>query len=285
MGAIRFCLCTVMAVCALAIAPLARAEPSPMRIVSLSGSLTEIVAELGFADRLVGVDRSSLRPPELVRRLPKVGSPRSVSIESVLAVSPTMVIAYDDMQPTETLAKLGDLGVVVILVMRRSSVESAREKVLRVAEGLGVPEKGQALVAAIDRDLAWPSGKPKPDRRLRALFIQTMGNGPLMVAGGNTAAEALMAVAEVDNAVHGFEAYRPLNPEAAAAANPDVIIILRRALERVGGEEGLAAMPGLGEPPAICEHRIVIADDSAFIGLGPTTGASVRHLREAVYGR
>ncbi|MBN2752286.1 MAG: hypothetical protein JXQ84_06210, partial [Rhodospirillaceae bacterium] len=56
---------------------------TPVRIVSLSGSLTEIVVHLGFGDQLVGVDRSSLRPPDVVRRLPRVGSPRAVSIESV----------------------------------------------------------------------------------------------------------------------------------------------------------------------------------------------------------
>lgn len=258
---------------------------APMRIVSLSGSLTEVVARLGFADRLVGVDRSSLRPREVVARLPRVGSPRAVSIESVLAVAPTVVISYDDLEPRETLDRLRTLGIAVVEVPRRRTVDSVRDKVSRIAAGLGVPEKGDALWAEIAGDLTWPAGKPKPSPRLRGLFIQTMGNGPLMVAGEETAAAALLEAAEVENAVSGFTAYRPLNPEAAAAADPEAVIILRRAYDRIGGFAGLAALPGMGETTAIRMRRVVVADDSAYLGLGPGTGEAVRQLREALYGR
>jgi len=282
MGGLKKLLCAAVCVCAM---PVAAWAGAPMRIVSLSGSLTEVVARLGFAENLVGVDRSSLRPRAVVAVLPKVGSPRSVSIESVLAVSPTLVVAYDDLEPRETLPRLRALGIAVVDVPRRRTVDSVREKVTRIASGLGVPEKGQALWADIARDLTWPKDKPKPGKRIRALFIQTMGNGPLMVAGEETAATALMAAAEVDNAVSGFSAYRPLNPEAAAAADPEAVIILRRAFDRVGGFAGLAALPGMGETSAIRAHRVVVADDSAYLGLGPGTGAAVRRLREELYGR
>ncbi|MGE4529681.1 MAG: hemin ABC transporter substrate-binding protein [Rhodospirillaceae bacterium] len=281
MGALQRVLC--IAACALCAAASARAA-APMRIVSLSGSLTEVVARLGFADRLVGVDRSSLRPHEVVARLPRVGTPRAVSIESVLAVSPTLVIAYDDLEPRETLERLRALSIAVVEVPRRRTVDAVRDKVTRIAAGLGVPEKGAALWAEISRDLAWPVGKARPSPRLRALFIQTMGSGPLMVAGEETAAAALLEAAEVENAVSGFTAYRPLNPEAAAAANPDAVIILRRAYDRIGGLAGLAALPGMGETAAVRHRRIVVADDSAYLGLGPGAGEAVRQLREALYG-
>jgi iron complex transport system substrate-binding protein len=258
---------------------------APMRIVSLSGSLTEIVAELGLADRLVGVDRSSLRPVEATRRLPKVGGPRSVSVESVLAVSPTVVVAYEDVQPAETLPRLGSLGVKVVAARRLSTVDGAKEKIRTLAEGLGRAERGREILDAIDRNLVWPAGKPEPARRLRAVFIYTMGNGPLMVSGSGTGAEALMAAAKVDNAVTGFTDYRPLNAEALAAADPDIVILLDRALERIGGRDGLAAMPGMRESGALRDGRIVVDDESAYIGMGPSIGAAVRTLREAAYGR
>ncbi len=264
--------------------PSASAEP-PMRIVSLSGSLTEIVADLGLADRLVGVDRSSLRPVEVTRRLPKVGGPRSVSVESVLAVSPDAVVCYDEVQPAETLSRLKSLGVKVVTTRRHATVEGALRKIQDLAEGLDREEKGRELTAAIARDVAWPEGKPEPARRLRGVFIYTMGNGPLMVSGTGTGAEALMAAAKVDNAVSGFSDYRPLNAEALAAADPDVVIILSRALERIGGREALAAMPGLRESGAIRDNRIVVDDESAYIGMGPMLGAAVRTLRETAYGR
>ncbi len=256
-----------------------------MRIVSLSGSLTEVVVDLGLADRLVAVDRSSQLPAEVTRKLPKVGGPRSVSVESVLAVSPTVVVCYADVKPAETMSLLQGLGVKVVAVPRAATVAGAREKIRIVAEGLGRGDQGRDLLAGIDRDLAWPEALPRPAKPLRGLFIYTMGNGPLMVAGRNTGAEAVMAAAMVDNAVVGFADYRPLNAEALVAADPDVVIILKRALARVGGLDGLLAMPGMKESGAVRNGRIVVDDDAAYIGLGPTIGATVRRLREAAYGR
>lgn len=260
-------------------------DRKPERIVSLSGSLTETVVALGLGDELVGVDLSSLRPAEVVRKLPRLGSPRAVPLESVLNVGPTVVIAYDDLEPRETVPQLQSLGIRTILLPRHRTVESARLKFLAIADGLGVPERGRALVAEIDRDLAWPEGKPEPDKRVRALFVQTMGSGPLMIGGDATSATSLLEAAHVANAVSGFEGYRPFNVEAMIAVNPEAVVILKRALDRVGGIDGLAAMPGLAETDAVRQRRIVVSDDAAFLGLGPGVGRAVRELREAMYGR
>lgn len=255
------------------------------RIVSLGGSITETVAELGLADAIVGVDQSSLRPEAVARRVPRVGSPRAVPLEAILTVSPTVVVSYDDLQPPEVIPGLRSLGIRVVTVPRRPEVEAARQKVTTIADGLGVPERGRALLASIDRDLAWPEGKPRPARKVRVLFIQTMGSGPLMISGTGTTAAALLDAAGVDNAVTAFEGYRPLNAEAMLAIDPEAIVILKRALERIGGPAGLVATPGLGDTAAVRDGRIVISDDAAFLGLGPGFGAAVRALREAVYGR
>lgn len=261
----------------------ARAEE--MRIVSLAGSLTETVAVLGLGGRIVGVDRSSLRPVEVARSVPQVGSLRSVSLEGILSVSPTVVVAYEDIQPPEVVGQLRGLGIRVVLVPHRPDLEAAREKIARIADGLGVPERGRELLVAVDRDLAWPEAKPRPDRKTRVLFIQTMGNGPLMISGTGTSAAALLEAAGVDNAAGVFAGYRPLNAEAMLAIDPEAIVILKRALDRIGGVEGLAATPGLGDTRAVREQRIVVSDDSAFLGLGPGFAVAVRELREAVYGR
>ncbi len=260
------------------------ADSSAMRIVSLGGSLTETIVALGLADALVGVDRSSVRPPEVVNKLPRTGTLHSIPLEAVLSMSPTVVVAYDDLQPPEVLPSLRSLGIQVVSVSHRSDIATARQKILDISSGLGVAERGKALLAKIDKDLAWPDGKPQPQHKARVLFIQSMGSGPLRISGTETKAAALLAAAGVDNAVTAFSGYRPLNTEAMLSINPDVIVILKRTLERIGGLSGLKALPGMRDIQAIQNNRIVVSDDSAFLGMGPGFGAAVRQLREAVYG-
>src|SRR5689334_8721213 len=72
-------------------------EPPPStqsRIVSLTPSATEVVAALGAADELVGVDEFSKYPPE-VKALPKVGSFLAPNLEVIVQLSPTLVIVDD----------------------------------------------------------------------------------------------------------------------------------------------------------------------------------------------
>ena len=85
----------------------------PLRIVSLSPTLTETVCALGACDRLVGVDDWSDWPAS-VHRLPRVGGLEDARIESIVALQPdlpthvllTWVVAADE---------IGDAEVQLIL--------------------------------------------------------------------------------------------------------------------------------------------------------------------------
>ena len=61
-------------------------------------TLTEIAFALGHGDQVVGVDTSSVFPPE-VKLLPQVGYPRTLAAEGVLALRPTRLIAAEEAGP------------------------------------------------------------------------------------------------------------------------------------------------------------------------------------------
>ena len=66
------------------------------RIVCLVPSITELLCDLGLADRLVGRTGFCIHPRNIVRRIPKVGGTKSVDIEKVRALKPTHVIVNID---------------------------------------------------------------------------------------------------------------------------------------------------------------------------------------------
>src|SRR5690606_6446858 len=117
----------------------------------------------------------------------------------------------------------------------------ARGKITAIAAALGVPEKGRDLVATLDRELdsatAWIAARN--DTPPRVLFIYARGQGALSVSGRGTAADAMIGLSGGVNAVTGYEGYKPLTPEALAAAHPDVIVMTSTGLESAGGTEGV----------------------------------------------
>ena len=92
------------------------------RILSIGGSVTEIVYALGEEDRLVARDTTSTHPPD-AQSLPDVGYMRSLSPEGVLSVAPDLIVAEDGAGPPETIALLNAASIPFVTVPDRYSAE------------------------------------------------------------------------------------------------------------------------------------------------------------------
>src|ERR1700727_3338601 len=66
------------------------------RIVSLVPSITELVCDLGLADRLVGRTGFCIPPWETVRRIPKGGGTKDVKLDRIRELAPTHAILNID---------------------------------------------------------------------------------------------------------------------------------------------------------------------------------------------
>ncbi len=263
------------------------AQPSPeaeaQRIVALGGPVTEIVYALGAEDQLVGVDASSIYP-EAAQDLPSVGYFRQVPAEGVLSLGPTLVLASEETGPPATLDQLRSAGAEVEVIPSASSVDEAKEKIRAVAEALGLLEKGEALIEEMERELAEARDlRADATSTPRVLFVYARGAGTMQVAGAGSSAEAMIELAGAENAVTGFEGYKPMTAEAVAAAAPDVILMLDRGLESIGGIDGLLAQPGVGLTPAGENRRVAQMDDLLLLGFGPRLGEAVLELTRKLH--
>ena len=71
---------------------------SDNRLVTIGGSVTDIVFALGEGDLVVAVDQSSTLP-EKVKDLPQAGYVRAISAEGILSMLPTKILASSDIGP------------------------------------------------------------------------------------------------------------------------------------------------------------------------------------------
>ncbi|HEX2612309.1 MAG TPA: hemin ABC transporter substrate-binding protein [Fibrobacteria bacterium] len=263
-------------------ASLLHAAPAK-RIVSLGGPVTETVFALGEGGRVIAIDLSSVWPPEAAK-LPKVGYHRALSAEGVLSLNPDLVLGSDEAGPPAVLDQIRAAKVPVSLVPVEYTVEAARSKILAIAKVLGKEKEGGKLVASLDADVKKAQGRVAASKaRPRVLFIYARGQGTLSVSGRGTAADAMIALGGGVNAVTGYDGYKPLTPEALAAANADVILMTTRGLESVGGKTGLLAQPGVALTPAGKAGNIVALDDELLLGFGPRLGQGVLALAVALH--
>ena len=88
----------------------------PLRVASLSPSLTEIVYTLGYGDKLVAVSDSCDYPPQ-TDDLPAAGSIRTPDLEQLEEISPDYLLVSSGLLEDD-LAQIQRMGIVVVKIPR-----------------------------------------------------------------------------------------------------------------------------------------------------------------------
>lgn len=245
------------------LSPVWAAEPP--RLVTADGAITEIVYRLGLESLLVGVDTTSGYPEE-TDSLPKVGYLRALPFEGVLALKPDLLITSEQAAPQENLDRLDRVGVQVEKLPSAWTPDAALERIITVGRLLGEPDKAEALAAdlrsQIERVQRMASAR---DSRPRVLFILAAGNHSVMLAGGGTAASALLDSVGADNAVSGIEGYKPANREAILASQPDALVIA----ESTPGQFDIGSWPEVERLDAWRQGHRLVAGSMMLLGFGP----------------
>ena len=247
------------------------------RIVSLGGTVTEIIYDLGMQDKLVADDQSSLYP-EAATKLPRVGYYRAVPAEGVLSLKPDLVIASENAGPVAALDKVRSVGVNVVTVSDKPSIDSLYERIAQIAEALNVPEKGESLSAHIKETLQQAQAMPSESHRAVLILNRT---GAKLMAGGDTTASAIMELAGLQNVLKSQRGYKPVSAESLLALKPEMIIVTKGSLEAAGGMDKFKADPAIAFTPAVKNNRIVVMDDLLALGMGPRVSVAISQLKAA----
>lgn len=256
---------------------------SSSRIVSIGGAVTEILYALGLGDRIVGVDTTSLFPPNALSEKPNVGYMRQLSPEGVLGLNPRLILAIQGSGPKEALDVLKAAGVPYLSVPESYSEIGIIEKIKRIARAVDADARGACLAAAVASDLAeLKKLRDGIGRPVRVMFVMSLLNGRAMVAGHNTAANEIIKLAGGVNAVEGFDGYKPVSDEAIVAAKPDVILSMQRGKDSLD-PEALFATPSFALTPAAARKSFVSMDGLYLLGFGPRTAAAARDLAMSLY--
>jgi iron complex transport system substrate-binding protein len=262
---------------------------SSERIVSVGGSISEILGRLGVADRIVARDTGSYIPPQVVRK-PDVGLFFRLNAEAILAQRPTLVLAVSEAGPPPVLEQLRRAGVSVVLVPDEPTVEGVKRKIRTVAAAVGQVARGEDLVRALERDLLALRSKILVRRgpEARVLYLYPRDPRNTFVCGEEASGAGLIALAGAQNAVkkvQGPGAVRgcvSLTAEAVVAARPEVILVPFFP-DQPFSFEAVLRLPGVAETPAGKAGRIVAMDVTYLSGYGYTVGKAALDLHGAIY--
>ena len=259
---------------------------SGQRLVTIDGSITEIVYALGEQHRLVGRDVTSNYPVE-AQKLPSVGYMRQLSTEGVLSLQPDMVIVTSDAKPSKVLDQLQESKVQVFVVDNQPTIDGVIHKVVEVAKILGVEQKGDVLVAQIRQQVTQAQQSiqqtlAQQKQAIKAIFILGIRNGNLSVAGQGSRANALLNLLHVENPVEKqIHNYQSLSAEAAIKASPDLIIMIEQGVSMSGGKRAIFSNPILLQTQIAQHEKLLIMPNDA-LHFGPRIGEIMLQVSQQI---
>ncbi|MBD3867031.1 MAG: ABC transporter substrate-binding protein [Acidobacteria bacterium] len=233
-----------------------------LRLVVVSPSAAEMLAELGMLERIVGIGDFVSRPPGL-NRLPRVGPYNAPNIEKVLDLRADILVTVRSEAARASNARLRDLGVEV-LELDTSHWEGTRQALRTLGDRLDLGESAGEILASLDEAMTTirqrAEGSPSP----KVLFV--VGRDPLYVAGPGSHIDAMIQTAGGTNiAADSDSPYQLVSLETMLQRLPEVIIDTSD-----NGPDALRGrLPGPWDTwdflPAVRENRVFWIDPDLLV--------------------
>lgn len=256
------------------------AADKKLRIVSLSGAVSETLAALGMEDNLAGIDVTSTYPASLQSK-PKVGNTHNLNVESILALKPDYVISMKErgIKP-EQATQLQQAGIKVWVIEQEYSIEGTKKYVMQLADSFHKEEAGKKLTSAIDAAYAsLPSYTSKPS----VMFIYARGAGALSVCGKDMPVAKMIGMAGGINAANETEGFKPLTAEAVVKADPEAILLFNSGLQSLDGPEGMLKVPGIAQTRAGKKKNFIVMDGELLSAFGPRVVEGIKELGTKIH--
>jgi len=246
----------------------------PQRIVPIFASNTEIVASLGLADRIVGIEAYTRYPRDVLDR-PLVGGRLGFSVDSIVALQPDLVVVTPSRQAANQLIDPMERIGVPILVLLQRSVPDVLANIRLIGRVAGVAEQGEQVAARFEGRLAAVKRKVEGRRPPSAVMITgRLGTGLMLVAREGTYTGDAMVLAGARFALPGTQTIAQVSPEAILNADPDVLLWAGSARDL----EELVARPGWSEMRAVKSGRAHAVNRVELLIPGPRTIDGIEHL-------
>lgn len=231
------------------------------RIISLKPNITEILFTLGLGDQIVGVTTYCDSPPQ-AQKIDKVGDYVHVDVEKIMTLKPTLVIGSEENSLKKGIEFLKNQGISVYL-LPFGRLEESLESMVRLAEILGVREKGELLVSQLKEQLAVLQRSSHPASSLKTLMV--VGRRPLVVVGGKNMFDDLATLLHINNVARNSRLrYPSYSIDQLIAAEPEVILDLSMGSEESDETESRRWYQQFKSIPAVAKGQIYFLNISDF---------------------
>ncbi|MDQ3142256.1 MAG: helical backbone metal receptor [Bacteroidota bacterium] len=196
-------------------------DHTPLRIISLVPSLTELIFDLGLDDEVIGITKFCVHPELTIKDKVKVGGTKNPSIELITDLNPHLIIANKEENRKEDVTKLSLKFPVWLTEIKDQT--SIYVFIKQLAELTNTCQLGNDLLtqhSAAVKELKNLSGElPK----LRVIYL--IWKNPYMVAAGGTYIDEMIRLLGWKNVMDHRSRYPVVSKNEILNLNPDLVFL------------------------------------------------------------
>lgn len=255
--------------------------PRYTKVIALANGSAEIIDSMGFKDILIGRDIAST--DESLKSVPIVSTGHQLVAEKIIALQPELVIIDESVGPLDAIQTIRSTGIKVEQINEVWSVGEISTKVGAIAELIGTPIAGQSLADEVRLTISESAKAVEGSPRIAFLYLRG-GNSIYLLGGKGSGADSLItALGGVDvGAAISDTPFSAFSSESFANEDPEILLVMSKGLESVGGVDGLIALPGIAQTRAGKNRAVIAVDDSLLLSFGPRTPNLLIELADAI---
>ena len=208
--------------------------PQKRRSITLSPSLTEMMSAVGGIKTLVGTDKYSNYPEEVLRMraggdIAVVGDYTTPNFESIMKADPDVVFCdgsqYNHIQMVERLKKV---NVCAILMYEGTSIDTIMDNIYIMGRVMGYSMGTEIMLGDLKyaMDSMMTVLDTSSSAQIRDVMISLSGDMSPWVSGSYTFAGDIVTCMYGRNVFSDMDGWVHINSEMVIKNNPSVIIIL-----------------------------------------------------------
>ena len=255
-------------------------NPAPQRVVALANGSAEIIASLGYLNILVGRDIASTS--QELNGVPIATAGHQVVAEKILELNPDVVLIDNTTGPVTAIEVIKRAGIKVTMIDEAWTLSDIEKKITVIGEVIAAQEAAKLLVGKLNSALP-ASGEDHPGVRIAFLYLRG-GSAIYLLGGQGSGTDSLLEhLGAIDVGAQKFtQAFSPITSESLIATDPEIILVMSKGLESVGGIDGLVSLPGIAQTKAGKNRAVIAVDDSLLLSFGPRTPDLLRQLSDAI---
>lgn len=214
------------------------------KIISTAPSNTEILVELGLADKLVAVDKYSADIPGLPKDIELIDF-ANPDAEAIVSLEPDMIIAsgHNKTGNSEDPFKVSkEAGISVAYIPSSDSIQGIYDDIMFIADITRTKEKGQKIADNMKSQVSEIAKIGKTIKDKKKVYFE-IGPAPNLYSFGNgTFLNEMIDLVGGENIFADQKSWISPGEESVIEKNPDVIITnvnyVQDAVKDIKGREG-----------------------------------------------